>query len=209
MGAAVLASGIRSSAATFEAQEAMRIESKTNRLRSIARQLIVDADLLGGSAENAENLDLSEVDLYLESEMSDASERVSKARQELDQLNRNRDEVVTQQQARLDRAREQEAAAVEIAREGVDRGPLDGFDSINESIQYRQVANRERIAAARDEISGCRPSPRRSPSRTPRLPGRLRSSIPPARREKTPSRDETRPRPSPARSVASSARWRR
>ena len=153
MGAAVLASGIRSSAATFEAQEALRIESKTNRLRSIARQLIVDADLLGGSAENAENFDLSDVDLYLESEMSDAADRVAKAQEELDQLNRNRAEVVSQQQARLDRAREQEAAAVEIAREGVDRGPLDGLDSINESIQYRQVANRERIAAARDEIS--------------------------------------------------------
>ncbi len=153
MGAAVLASGIRSSAATFEAQEALRLESKTNRLRSITRQLITEADLLGGSAENAENLDLSDVDLYLESELSGASERVSKARRELEQLNQIRDDVVTQQQARLDRAREQEAAAVEVAREGVDRGPLDGFDSINESIQYRQVANRERIAAARDEIS--------------------------------------------------------
>lgn len=153
MGAAVLASGIRSSAATFEAQEALRLESKTNRLRSIARQLITEADLLGGSAESAENLDLSDVDLYLESELSGASERVAKARRELEQLNQNRDDVVTQQQARLDRAREQEAAAVEVAREGVDRGPLDGFDSINESIQYRQVANRERIAAARDEIS--------------------------------------------------------
>ena len=153
IGAAVLASGIRSSAATFEAQEALRIESKTNRLRSIARQLISDADLLGGSAENAENLDLSDVDLYLESELSGASDRVSRAQEELVKLNRNRDEVISQQQARLDRARSQEAAAVEIARDGVDRGPIDGFDSINESIQYRQVANRERIAAARDEIS--------------------------------------------------------
>ena len=152
-GADLLASRILLSAGTFDYDEALRLESKAARLRALARRLAADADRLARSAASAEQLDLSEATRMTEGWMDEARRELGIAEDALAELGTQIGVAEDQRNANLAKAAQFEAIAVERAEEGIDLGPLDGVDAINESIYFRQQADERRIAAARDDTA--------------------------------------------------------
>jgi hypothetical protein len=151
--AANLAANIRSAAGAFEFDEAVRMESSAQALRTIIRSLATDAEMLQSAAMAAESLDTSAANLVIESNLADARSRIADAEDQLDTLNERIVQAEGQRDSRISRAAALESTAGERGRSGVDAGPLDGLDQINESIELRQEARGHRIAAARDHIA--------------------------------------------------------
>lgn len=151
--AANLAANIRSAAGAFEFNEAVRMESAAHALRTVIRSLASDAELLQSAAMAAESMDTSAANLVIESNLADARSRIAAAEDQLDELNDRIDQAQNQRDSRISRASALESTAGERGRTGVDAGPLDGLDDINESIDLRHQARGYRIAAARDHIS--------------------------------------------------------
>ena len=150
---AILATRIYLSSATFDFDEALRMESKAGRLRSMARMMAADADLLANAAANAEALDISSANLAIEAGLSAARERLARAESELEVMQAQVDKAKDQRAMKLAEAAEYERYAIQFQEEGADKGPRAGLDEINESIFNRQEANSRRIAAAQDDIS--------------------------------------------------------
>ncbi|MAD78568.1 MAG: hypothetical protein CMJ51_04255 [Planctomycetaceae bacterium] len=150
---AILATRIYLSSATFDFDEALRMESKAGRLRSMARMMAADADLLANAAANAEALDISSANLAIEAGLSAARERLARAESELEVMQAQVDKAEDQRAMKLAEAAEYERYAIQFQEEGADKGPRAGLDEINESIFNRQEANSRRIAAAQDDIS--------------------------------------------------------
>ena len=151
--AANLAANIRSAAGSFEFDEAVRMESSAQALRMIIRSLAGDAELLQSAAMAAESMDNSAANLVIESSLADARSRIAATEDQLDTLNEQISQSEGQRDSRISRAAALESTAGERGRSGVDAGPLDGLDHINESIDLRQQARGHRIAAARDRIA--------------------------------------------------------
>lgn len=151
--AANLAANIRSAAGSFEFDEAVRMESSAQALRMIIRSLAGDAELLQSAAMAAESMDNSAANLVIESSLADARSRIAATEDQLDTLNEQISQSEGQRDSRISRAAALESTAGERGRSGVDAGPLDGLDHINESIDLRQQARSHRIAAARDHIA--------------------------------------------------------
>ena len=151
--AANLAANIRSAAGSFEFDEAVRMESSAQALRMIIRSLAGDAELLQSAAMAAESMDNSAANLVIESSLADARSRIAATEDQLDTLNEQISQSEGQRDSRISRAAALESTAGERGRSGVDAGPLDGLDHINESIDLRQQARGHRIAAARDHIA--------------------------------------------------------
>ena len=161
-GSELLANRIYTSAGTFDFDEAMRLESKAARLRNLARKLAANADLLADAASNAENLDISDANRMIESWRTEARSELIDAEEKLDEIQSKIELAQNQREAHLAQAAEYEAIAVERAEEGVDLGPKDGEDAINESIYFRQQADELRIRAARDDTTILTLEPTRS-----------------------------------------------
>ncbi len=151
--AAILAANIRSAAGAFEADEAGRLESAAQVTRSLIRGLAGDAELLSASADAAASMDPSQATLVLETTLADARARIAEAEAQMSELNERLTQARGQRDSRLERAGSLERQASERARTGVDAGPLDGLDDINESIEFRSEARGHRIEAARNDIS--------------------------------------------------------
>jgi hypothetical protein len=151
--AANLAANIRSAAGSFEFDEAIRMESSAQSLRTIIRSLAADAELLHSAAMAAESMDTSAANLVLESNLADARSRIAAAEDQLDALNERIKQASGQRDSRIARATAMELTAGERGRTGIDAGPLEGLDHINDSIDLRQQARGHRISAARDHIS--------------------------------------------------------
>ena len=152
-GSDLLANRIYTSAGTFDLDEAMRLESMAARLRNLARKLAANADLLADAASSAENLDISDANRMIENWRAEASSELNGAEEKLQEIQGKIDQARGQREAHLAQAAEYEAIAVELAEEGVDLGPKDGEDAINESIYFRQQADELRIKAARDDTT--------------------------------------------------------
>ena len=150
---AILATRIHLSAATFDFDEALRMESKAGRLRDMARVMAADADLLANAAANAESLDISSANLAIEAGLSAARDRLTQADSQLELLQTQVRKAEDQREMKLAEAAEFERYAIQFQEEGIDKGPRAGLDEINESIFNRQEANSRRIAAAQDDIS--------------------------------------------------------
>lgn len=150
---AILETRIYLSAATFDFDEALRLESKAGRLRDMARMMAADADLLANAASNAEALDISSANLAIEAGLSAARDRLTQAESELELLQAQVEKAIDQREMKLAEAAEFERYAIQFQEEGIDKGPRAGLDEINESIFNRQEANSRRIAAAQDDIS--------------------------------------------------------
>lgn len=161
-GSDLLANRIYMSAGTFDLDEAMRLESKASRLRSVARKLASNAGLLADAASNAENLDISDANRMIERWRTDARTQLTDAEQKLSEVEGKIDLARNQRETHLAQAAEFEAIAVERAEEGIDLGPRDGEDAINESIYFRQQADELRIKAARDDTTILTLEPTRS-----------------------------------------------
>ena len=161
-GSDLLANRIYTSAGTFDFDEAMRAESKAARLRNLARKLASNADLLADAASNAENLDISNANRMIENWRAEARTELSDAEQKLDEIQGKIELAENQREAHLAQAAEYGAIAVERAEEGIDLGPKDGEDAINESIYFRQQADELRIKAARDDTTILTLEPTRS-----------------------------------------------
>ena len=161
-GSDLLANRIYTSAGTFDFDEAMRLESKAARLRNLARKLAANADLLADAASNAENLDISDANRMIETWRAEARSELTGAEEKLDEIQSKIEQAQNQREAHLAQAAEYEAIAVERAEEGVDLGPKDGEDAINESIYFRQQADELRIRAARDDTTILTLEPTRS-----------------------------------------------
>jgi hypothetical protein len=71
----------------------------------------------------------------------------------MSELNERLDQARGQRDSRIERAGVLERQASERARTGVDAGPLDGLDQINDAIGFRREARGHRIEAARNDIS--------------------------------------------------------
>ena len=151
--AAILAANIRSAAGAFEADEAGRLESAAQVTRTLIRGLAGDAELLASSANAAESMDPSQATLVLETTLADARTRIAAAEEQMSELNERLEQARGQRASRIERASSLENQASERARIGVDAGPLDGLDDINESIDFRREARGHRIEAARNDIS--------------------------------------------------------
>ena len=151
--AAILAANIRSAAGAFEADEAGRLESAAQVTRTLIRGLAGDAELLASSANAAESMDPSQATLVLETTLADARTRIAAADEQMSELNERLEQARGQRASRIERASSLENRASERARIGVDAGPLDGLDDINESIDFRREARGHRIEAARNDIS--------------------------------------------------------
>ena len=151
--AANLAANIRSAAGSFEFNEAVRMESSAQAVRTIIRSLAADAELLQSAAMAAESMDTSAANLVLESNLADARSRIAAAEDQLDTLNERIEQASGQRDSRIARATALELTAGERGRTGIDAGPLDGLDHINDSIDLRQQARGHRISAARDHIA--------------------------------------------------------
>ena len=150
---AILETRIYLSAATFDFDEALRLESKAGRLRNMAHMMAADADLLANAASNAEALDISSANLAIEAGLSAARDRLTQAESELELLQAQVEKAEDQREMKLTEAAEYERYAIQFQEEGADKGPRAGLDEINESIFNRQEANSLRIAAAQDDIS--------------------------------------------------------
>jgi hypothetical protein len=151
--AAILAANIRSAAGAFEADEAGRLESAAQVTRTLIRGLADDAELLASSADAAESMDSSQATLLLETSLADARARIAAAEVQMSELNERLDQARGQRDSRIERAGVLERQASERARTGVDAGPLDGLDQINDAIGFRREARGHRIEAARNDIS--------------------------------------------------------
>ncbi|MCP4834758.1 MAG: hypothetical protein GY895_08315 [Phycisphaera sp.] len=161
-GSDLLANRIFMSAGTFDFDEAMRLESKASRLRTVARKLASNASLLADAASNAENLDISAANRMIEQWRTDARTELTDAEQKLSEVEDKIDLARNQRETHLAQAAEFEAIAVERAEEGIDLGPREGEDAINESIYFRQQADELRIKAARDDTTILTLEPTRS-----------------------------------------------
>ncbi|MDG1361353.1 MAG: hypothetical protein P8I44_00995 [Phycisphaerales bacterium] len=151
--AAILAANIRSAAGAFEADEAGRLESAAQVTRTLIRGLAGDAELLASSANAAESMDPSQATLVLETTLADARARIAEAEEQTSELIWKLEKARGERDSRIERASSLENKASERARIGVDAGPLDGLDDINESIDFRREARGHRIEAARNDIS--------------------------------------------------------
>ena len=151
--AAILAANIRSAAGAFEADEAGRLESAAQVTRTLIRGLAGDAELLSASASAAESMDPSRATLVLETTLADARARIAEAEEQTSELIWKLEKARGERDSRIERASSLENKASERARIGVDAGPLDGLDDINESIDFRREARGHRIEAARNDIS--------------------------------------------------------
>ena len=151
--AAILAANIRSAAGAFEADEAGRLESAAQVTRTLIRGLAGDAELLASSANAAESMDPSQATLVLETTLADARARIAEAEEQTSELIWKLEKARGERDSRIERASSLESKASERARIGVDAGPLDGLDDINESIDFRREARGHRIEAARNDIS--------------------------------------------------------
>jgi len=151
--AAILAANIRSAAGACEADEAGRLESVAQMTRTLIRGLAEDAELLASSADAAESMDPSQANLVLETTLAGARASIAAAETQISELNDGLTQASDQRDAQIKQAGELERKAAERARLGVDAGPLDGLDDINDSIDFRSEARAHRIEAARNEIS--------------------------------------------------------
>ena len=151
--AAILAANIRSAAGAFEVDEAGRLESAAQVTRTLIRGLADDAELLASSADAAESMDPSQATLLLETTLADARARIAAAEAQMSELNERLEQARAQRDSRIERAGVLESQASERARTGVDAGPLDGLDQINDAIGFRSEARGQRIEAARNDIS--------------------------------------------------------
>ena len=181
--AANLAANIRSAAGSFEFDEAIRMESSAQSLRTIIRSLAADAELLHSAAMAAESMDTSAANLVLESNLADARSRIAAAEDQLDALNERIKQASGQRDSRIARATAMELTAGERGRTGIDAGPLDGLES------------RRRVITSRFKRSN-----RPFESRNPDARGRTTFSIAPDPREKTRNPGGTRRWRTPVRS---------
>ena len=121
--------------------------------RTLIRGLAGDAELLASSANAAESMDPSQATLVLETTLADARARIAEAEEQTSELIWKLEKARGERDSRIERASSLENKASERARIGVDAGPLDGLDDINESIDFRREARGHRIEAARNDIS--------------------------------------------------------
>lgn len=152
--AAILTSGIRSTAATFDYDEAMRAESRAATLRALVRSMAADADLLATTAERAESLDLGDTNLLLEGQLSAARDRLDAAESELDDLRSQTEIYESQRDESLAEAMDLD----EEARSQDEMAPnatsiTDWQDHKNTAAYWRSQSHQRRIDAARQEIS--------------------------------------------------------
>ena len=151
--AAILTAGIRSTAATLEYDEAMRAESQASALRDLVRALAADADRLATTAANAEQLDIGETTIVLESELARAREAFNAADSELEELRSQTELAASERDELLAVAAEYDETANESAEVAVELDPIDARDYWIDASHFRGEAHKARVAAALSDIS--------------------------------------------------------
>ncbi|MFM1833438.1 MAG: hypothetical protein RLZZ461_1754 [Planctomycetota bacterium] len=151
--AAILTAGIRSSAATLDYDEAMRAESQAAVLRDQVRALAADADRLATAAMSAEQFDIGETTIVLESELARARESFNAADSELEELRSQTELAASERDEFLAFASEFDATANESAEIAVELNPMEARDYWIDAAHFRSEAHKARVAAALSEIS--------------------------------------------------------
>ncbi len=151
--AAILAAGIRSTAATLEYDEAMRAESQAAALRDLVRSLAADADRLAAAADDADGLDIGDTTIVLETQLARAREAFNAADAELEELRNQTELAASERDELLAVALEYDETANESAQEAADRDPIAAQDYVIDASYFRGEAHKARIAAALSEIS--------------------------------------------------------
>jgi hypothetical protein len=151
--AAILAAGIRSTAATLDYDEAMRAESRAAVMRDSVRSLAANADSLSTAALNAETLDLGSTMMLLESELARARNAANEADQELDELRERTEVARAERDEFLSKAMEFDATADESVRRAADLDPIEAEDYVIDAAYFRGEAHEARVNAALSDIS--------------------------------------------------------
>jgi hypothetical protein len=151
--AAILISGIRSAAATLDYDEAMRAESQAAVMRGLVRALATDADRLATAAENAEQLDIGETTIVLETQLARARESFNEADSELEELRSQTELAASERDELLAVASELDASANESAETASELNPIEAQEWWMEAAWLRGEAHKARVAAALSDIS--------------------------------------------------------
>ncbi len=150
---AILTAGIRSSAASLDFDEALRIESRASAMRDRIRGLAAAADLLAASADSAEGLDVADTSILLEGRLAESREAFNAADSELEGLRNQTEAAEAQRDENLAKAMQAEEIAAEETSKASEMSAMDAQDSLNTAAYFREQAHLSRIAAALDEIS--------------------------------------------------------
>ena len=151
--AAILAAGIHAKAGAIAMNEALTMNSRVKATMGSIEGLINSAILLDVSASSRENLDLTSRRQYLANERADANSQLATAESQLDGIRNPIETAITNRDAKKDRAAQLDAQAAGVARRGLDAGPLEGHELIEESIDLRLQAHSQRISAAREDLT--------------------------------------------------------
>lgn len=152
--AAILVSGIRSTAATFDYDEAMRAESRAASFRDLLRSMAADADLLAAAAASAESIDLGDTNLLLEGQLADARARLDAADSELESLRTQTELAESQRDESLAEAMEFDELAQEDDVSAESSADIEDWKDYKNGAAYnREKSHLRRIDAARHEIS--------------------------------------------------------
>ena len=158
----LLSAGIHAKAGAFELNDAMAMQSKSNLLMENMGRLIDATELLAATADMHGSFDNGETREFLAQRRMNANGKLAEAQGRLDDLQDPIEKAKAERAARRERASQLESKAAKLAIEGIDAGPLDGHDTIQESIALRKQAKSQRIAAARNEIELANLEPQRA-----------------------------------------------